>query len=113
MDPSNKLYVENGDILPNVESYRRLIGKLLHLTITHPNICFAVNKLCQNSSALRTLLLKAVDKVLHYLKEPYVKVCFILLTMTIRSRHFVIHIRHNVRIQDVQSLDDVFIIVIS
>lgn len=68
IDPSIKLSSEDGDLLFDAESYRRLVGKLLYLTITRPDICFAVHKLCQYSSAPRAPHLKAALKILHYLK---------------------------------------------
>lgn len=68
MDPSIKLSAEDGDLLPDTESYRRLVGKLLYLTITLADICFAVHKLCQYSSAPRVPLFKATLNILHYLK---------------------------------------------
>lgn len=40
----------------------------MYLTITRPDITFAVNKFCQFSSAPRTSHLKAVYKVLQYIK---------------------------------------------
>lgn len=68
MDPSIKLSLEDGELLSDVESYRRLIGKLLYLTITRPDITFAVHKLCQFTSAPRAPHLQAAYKVLRYLK---------------------------------------------
>lgn len=68
MDPSVKLSAEDGELLPSAEPYRRLIGKLMYLTTTRPDISFAVNKLCQYSSAPRKPHLYAAHKVLHYLK---------------------------------------------
>lgn len=68
MDPSIKLSSKDGELIPNAEGYRCLIRKLLYLTITHPDICFAVHKLCQFSSAPRLPHLKAAHKILHYLK---------------------------------------------
>ena len=46
MDPSVKLSTEDGVLLENPEVYRRLIGKLLYLTFTRPDITFAVHQLC-------------------------------------------------------------------
>jgi len=68
MDPSQKLNLETGDLLTDVEMYRRLVGKLMYLTFTRPDITFAVHKLCQFTSAPRQPHLTAVYKVLHYLK---------------------------------------------
>lgn len=68
MDPSNKLSADYSTLLPDAEPYRRLVEKLMYLTITCPYICFAVNKLCQFSSAPRQPHLQAAHKVLHYLK---------------------------------------------
>lgn len=69
MDPSVKLADEDGELLPSAEPYRRLIGKLMYLTTTRPDISFAVNKLCQFSSAPRKPHLHAAHKFLHYLKS--------------------------------------------
>ncbi|KAL9860290.1 putative RNA-directed DNA polymerase [Arabidopsis thaliana] len=68
MDPSQKLNLETGDLLTDVEMYRRLVGKLMYLTFTRPDITFAVYKLCQFTSAPRQPHLTIVYKVLHYLK---------------------------------------------
>ncbi|KAL0846098.1 hypothetical protein Bca101_019344 [Brassica carinata] len=68
MDPSIKLSLEDGELLSDVEAYRRLIGKLLYLTFTRPDITFAVHKLCQYTSAPRAPHLLAAYKVLRYLK---------------------------------------------
>lgn len=69
MDPSIKLVLHSNDpALEDVGLYRRLVGKLMYLTITRPDITFAVNKLCQFSSAPTNVHLKAAYKVLHYLK---------------------------------------------
>ncbi|XP_019090009.1 PREDICTED: uncharacterized protein LOC109128318 [Camelina sativa] len=55
-------------LLTDTKQYRRLIGKLQYLTITRPNITFAVSKLAQYSSAPRKFHLQAAHKVLRYLK---------------------------------------------
>ena len=42
MDPNVKLYEDQGELLSNPERYHRLVGKLNYLTITHPDILFAL-----------------------------------------------------------------------
>jgi len=44
-DPSIKLHVDEGALLSDSSSFRRLIGRLLYLTNTRPNISFAVQQL--------------------------------------------------------------------
>lgn len=69
MDPSIKLRADSKEpLLPDPGLYRRLVGKMMYLTITRPDITFAVNKLCQFSSAPTATHLKAAYKVFHYLK---------------------------------------------
>lgn len=43
MDCNLRLNSSDGELLADPSSYRRLMGRLLYLTITHPDICFAVN----------------------------------------------------------------------
>ena len=47
MEPGAKLNTTEGEFIPDPSSYRILIGKLLYLTITRPDISFAVHKLSQ------------------------------------------------------------------
>ncbi|WVZ11776.1 hypothetical protein V8G54_016306 [Vigna mungo] len=49
-------------------SYRRLIGKLIYLTTTRPDITFAVNYLSQFMSAPTTAHQQATGRILRYLK---------------------------------------------
>ncbi|KAL5549762.1 hypothetical protein UlMin_004993 [Ulmus minor] len=57
-----------GDLLDNPTHYRRLVGKLLYLTITRPEISFSVNTLSQFMQEPRKPHLEAVHRILHYLK---------------------------------------------
>ncbi|KAG6388975.1 hypothetical protein SASPL_150412 [Salvia splendens] len=45
MDPMKKLQLDSGSPLEEPSKYRRLIGRLLYLCITRPDITFAVHKL--------------------------------------------------------------------
>lgn len=47
MDPLKKLRLDSGTPLKDASRYRRLIGRLLYLRITRPDVTFAVHKLSQ------------------------------------------------------------------
>ncbi|XP_019085229.1 PREDICTED: uncharacterized protein LOC109126294 [Camelina sativa] len=68
MDPSLHLTTSMGTPLSNPRSYRELIGLLLYLTITRPDITFAVHQLSQFISAPLDIHLQAAHKVLRYIK---------------------------------------------
>jgi hypothetical protein len=67
-DPCTKLHVDQGELLENLTAYRRLIGRLLYLTNTHPDIGFSVQHLSQFVSHPRQPHLQAAMRVLRYLK---------------------------------------------
>jgi hypothetical protein len=68
-DPSLKLH--NSDSLPyhDESSYRSLIGRLLYLTLTRPDIAFAVQQLSQFVSKPLEVHFQAATKILKYLKN--------------------------------------------
>lgn len=69
MDPPVKLRLDSVEpLLDDPMAYRRLVGRLMYLTITRPNITFAVNKLSQYTSAPKKSHHQAALRVLHYLK---------------------------------------------
>ncbi|GAV74982.1 hypothetical protein CFOL_v3_18462 [Cephalotus follicularis] len=68
MDPLVKLDNEKGELLHDPEKYRRLVGKLNYLTITRPDISFAVSVVSQFVSAPRTTHWQAVLHIVRYLK---------------------------------------------
>jgi len=68
MDPNLHLTKEMGTLLPNATSYRELVGRLLYLCITRPDITFAVHTLSQFLSAPTDIHMQAAHKVLRYLK---------------------------------------------
>uniref|UniRef100_A0A803LXK8 Reverse transcriptase Ty1/copia-type domain-containing protein n=1 Tax=Chenopodium quinoa TaxID=63459 RepID=A0A803LXK8_CHEQI len=63
-----KLSQDDGDLLPDPEVYRRIIGKLLYLNMTRPDISYVVQQLSQFLSAPRSSHLNTVVHVLKYLK---------------------------------------------
>lgn len=69
MDQSIKLSSVNGDDVPDAVMHRRIVGKLLYLTLTRPDISYAVHKLSQFIKASKMPNLQAVYKVLKYLKK--------------------------------------------
>ncbi|KAL5570584.1 hypothetical protein UlMin_027159 [Ulmus minor] len=68
MKPNLKLSQEEGEPLADPILYRRLIGKLLYLTITRPDLSYSVNRLSQFLSCPRQPHLQAVYRILQYIK---------------------------------------------
>nr|KYP74080.1 Retrovirus-related Pol polyprotein from transposon TNT 1-94 [Cajanus cajan] len=68
MDPNQHFNSTDGEPLQDLSAYRRLLGRLMYISISRPDVCFAVNKLSQFMSHLRTPHLQVVHQVLRYLK---------------------------------------------
>lgn len=68
MDYNLKLNETEGEFLEDPSQYRRIIGRLMYLTISRPGIVFTVNKLSQFMTAPRAPHLQAINHVLQYLK---------------------------------------------
>lgn len=78
MDLGILLNDTDGDHVIDVSMGRRLIGKLIYLTISRRNIAFAVNHLSQvlshpRTSHLQTSHLQDVHHLLQYIKSSHVK----------------------------------------
>ena len=69
MDPKLQLNANDGDLLDDASQYRRLMGRFLYLTLSRPDITFAVHKLNQFLSKPRQPHLKAAHHLLRYLKS--------------------------------------------
>lgn len=68
MDPKIHLSVHSGDLLQDASQSRRLIRRLLYLTVSPPDITFAVHNLSQFISQPRVPHLQATHHLLRYLK---------------------------------------------
>jgi hypothetical protein len=58
---------DDGDLLPNPTLYRQLVGILNYLTITRPDISFAVQQVSQFMQSPRHLHLVVVRRIIRYL----------------------------------------------
>ncbi|XP_058764751.1 uncharacterized mitochondrial protein AtMg00810-like [Vicia villosa] len=68
MDPSVKLLPNQGEPLSDPGRYRRLVGKLNYLTVTRPDISFAVSVVSQFLNSPFQEHMDAVVRVLRYIK---------------------------------------------
>ena len=69
IEVNHKLALSEND--PKIEAglYQELIGKLLYLSHTRPDICYAVNALSQLMHSPRNSHFQAVNRVLRHLKD--------------------------------------------
>ncbi|KAK2999604.1 hypothetical protein RJ639_023297 [Escallonia herrerae] len=68
MEQNHSLALAGGPLLSDPGPYRRLIGHLVYLTITRPDICYAVHVLSQFMQSHRSQHWDAALRVLRYLK---------------------------------------------
>lgn len=63
-----KLSKYGSDYMSDPHLFRSVVGALQHDTITRPDICFSVNKVCQFLSQPLEEQWKVVKRILWYLK---------------------------------------------
>lgn len=70
LDQHIKLFAcdKSGPLIQNPSLYRSLVGKLLYLTFSRPDISYSVHLLSQFMQAPREKHMKTVFRVLRYLK---------------------------------------------
>ena len=73
LSSSEKLSLSEGELLNQEDStrYRSMVGALQYLTLTRPDISFAVNKVCQFLHAPTTVHLTAAKRILRYIKNTF------------------------------------------
>jgi transposase InsO family protein len=69
METNLKLMPDDGELINDPEMYRRLVGKLIYLTITRPDISYAVSIVSQFMTHPRAPHMEAVIRILKYLKN--------------------------------------------
>ena len=74
MEQNHRLCSDSGELLGDPGMYQRLAGRLIYLTISRPHIGFAVSVVSQFMHAPRTEPLKAIYRILKYLKRLLAKV---------------------------------------
>ncbi|CAM8901423.1 unnamed protein product [Rhodiola kirilowii] len=69
MESKHNLSFSSGPTLPDPSIYRRLIGRLIYLTITRPDLAFPVHVLSQYMQTPTEEHLRAAHRVLRYIKS--------------------------------------------
>ena len=75
MDQNLKLSKYEENKLNNPGTYRRLVGRLLYLTITRPNITFAIHRLSQFMAKTRLPIYKLPIEFCNTSRALLVRVC--------------------------------------
>lgn len=84
----SQLSVDTGNVLPDPAPYRRLIGKLLYLTTTRPDLSFSVQQLSQFMARPTHLHQDAAVRILRYLKGSPAKGLFYPCDSTLQLKGF-------------------------
>jgi Reverse transcriptase (RNA-dependent DNA polymerase) len=68
IDSDMKLNTEDGETLEDINHFQRLVGKLIYLTVTRPDMSFAISQISKFMHSPRTSHLDVVNMILRYLK---------------------------------------------
>ena len=69
MEQNHKLALASGPLLKDPESYRRLVGRLIYLSVTRPDLAYSVHILSQFMQEPRHEHWEAALRVVRYLKK--------------------------------------------
>lgn len=88
IDQTVKLSPTEGELLDDPSVYRKYVGKLLYLTVSRPDITYAVHHLSQFLQAPRAPHMLAVQRVLRYLKSTPFQGLFYSASSTLQLEAF-------------------------
>ena len=69
LEQNVKLNAETGELLEDITMYRRIVGSLIYMTITRPDLSYAVGLVSQFMQAPRKPHLDAARRILRYVKS--------------------------------------------
>jgi hypothetical protein len=69
LEQNVKLSADEGDLVEDTTMYRRIVGSLIYMTITRPNLNYAVRVVSQFMQTPRKPHLDAVRRILKYIKH--------------------------------------------
>jgi hypothetical protein len=92
MEQNLKLSPSDGTILSDPAPYRRLVGRLIYLTVTRPDIAYPVNILSQFMHTPREPHMAAATRLIRYLKSTPGQGLFLLLILTFLFKAIVIQL---------------------
>jgi hypothetical protein len=85
LEPNARLTPLDGTPLSDATLYRQLVGSLVYLTVTRPDIAYAVHLVSQFLSAPRSTHYAAVLRILRYIKGTMCFMDFIILHILLLS----------------------------
>lgn len=88
MDQNVKLHTDSGNLLVDPGPYRRLIGKLIYLIVTRPDLSFSVQLLSQFMGHPTDHHMKTAMRVLRYLNSTIDRGLFLSASSSLSIRIF-------------------------
>lgn len=82
------LSASDGDLLTEPSSYRKLVGRLIYLTITRPDLVYAIHMLSQFMDKPRTSHLDAAHRALRYIKQTLGQGIFLSANSSIQLKAY-------------------------
>ena len=69
MEPNAKMCAHEGKDLEDATMYRQLVGNLIYLTLTRPDISYAISVMSRYMQNPKKPHLEAVRRILRYVKD--------------------------------------------
>lgn len=88
LDFNHNLYTTSGESLADPTPYRRLVGRLLYLTVTRPDITYAVNFLSQFMSVPQNAHWQVALRVVRYVKAAPDRGIFLAADSSLQLRAY-------------------------